>query len=226
MTAPQQLEIRKDVPAWRLLVTLGVAGAVAGLLLVFVYQVTLPRIEHNKAVRLAAAVQEVLKAPHHYDTLYVFDDRLTAQLPEGTDPKSVEAIYLGYTEDGARIGFAITRAEAGFADLINVIFGYDHATGNVLGMKVLESKETPGLGDKIEKDMEFVTSFDGVLTPIEGVKAGKGSGDPHEVDLITGATISSRTLIRIINNALERLEPMLDSYLASASASATVEAAQ
>jgi electron transport complex protein RnfG len=92
-------------------------------------------------------------------------------------------------------------------------------------MKVLESKETPGLGDKIEKDMDFVTAFDGVAAPIEGVKAGDGSGDPHEVDLITGATISSRTLIRIINNALERLEPMLDAYVGSAMASATAEAA-
>jgi len=224
MTAPRQLEMHKDVPAWRLLVTLGVSGALAGLVLVFVYQVTLPMIEHNKAVRLAAAVQEVLKAPYRYDTLYVLDDQLTRQLPEGTDPKTLEAIYLGYTEDNVRIGFAITRAEAGFADLINVIFGYDHSTGSVLGMKVLESKETPGLGDKIEKDMDFVTAFDGVLAPIQGVKAGRGSGDSHEVDLITGATISSRTLIRIINNALERLEPMLDSYLATATASATVEA--
>jgi electron transport complex protein RnfG len=223
MTAPQQLEVRKDVPAWRLLVTLSVAGGLAGLVLVFVYQLTLPRIEYNKAVRLAAAVQEVLKAPHRYDTLYVLEDQLTAQLPAGTDPKTLDAVYVGYTEDDVRIGFAITRAEAGFADLINVIFGYDHATGNVLGMKVLESKETPGLGDKIEKDMEFVTAFDGVAAPIEGVKAGEGSGDPHEIDLITGATISSRTLIRIINNALERLEPMLDSYVASATASASAE---
>jgi electron transport complex protein RnfG len=224
MTAPQQLEVRRDVPAWRLLVTLSVAGGLAGLVLVFVYQLTLPMIEHNKAVRLAAAVEEVLKAPYRYDTLYVLDGALTAQLPAGTDPKTVEAVYVGYTEDDVRIGFAITRAEAGFADLINVIFGYDHATGTVLGMKVLESKETPGLGDKIEKDMDFVTAFDGVSAPIEGVKAGDGTGDPHEVDLITGATISSRTLIRIINNALERLGPMLDSYLATATASATAEA--
>ncbi len=223
MTAPRQLEMRRDVPAWRLLVTLGVAGALAGFVLVFVYQLTLPRIEYNKAVRLAAAVEEVLKAPYRYDTLYVYDNRLTPEVPAGTDPKSLEAIYVGYTEDGTRIGFAITRAEAGFADLINVIFGYDRATGNLLGMKVLESKETPGLGDKIEKDADFVASFDGVLAPIQGVKAGEGSGDPHEVDLITGATISSRTLVRIINNALERLEPMLDSYLTSTTASATVE---
>jgi len=40
--------------------------------------------------------------------------------------------------------------------------------------------------------------------------AGAGKGDPSEVDLITGATISSRTVVRIINNALARLGPALE----------------
>jgi uncharacterized protein with FMN-binding domain len=44
------------------------------------------------------------------------------------------------------------------------------------------------------------------------VKAGKSSGDPHDVDMITGATISSRAVIRIINLALTRVGPMIDAY--------------
>ena len=35
---------------------------------------------------------------------------------------------------------------------------------HVIGMKVLESKETPGLGDKIEKDSAFVAEFRGSCT--------------------------------------------------------------
>ena len=79
-------------------------------------------------------------------------------------------------------------------------------------MKVLESKETPGLGDKIEKDADFVGQFEGALIPLLGVKARNASGDPHEIDMITGATISSRTIIRTINNAIERFGPMFDAY--------------
>jgi electron transport complex protein RnfG len=82
-------------------------------------------------------------------------------------------------------------------------------------MKVLESKETPGLGDKIEKDSAFVNQFYGVQSPLVGIKARDNSGDPHEVDMITGATISSRTIIKAINNALERLGPLLDQYMAA-----------
>jgi electron transport complex protein RnfG len=97
----------------------------------------------------------------------------------------------------------------GFADVIRVIFGYDPATKRLLGMKVIESKETPGLGDKIEKDTAFVRQFASVVAPLVGVKAGAGKGDSTEVDLITGATISTRTVVRIINAALERLGPAL-----------------
>jgi Na+-translocating ferredoxin:NAD+ oxidoreductase RnfG subunit len=75
----------------------------------------------------------------------------------------------------------------------------------VLGMKVLESKETPGLGDKIEKDADFVAEFAGVATPLVGVKSGKSTGAPGEVDMITGATISAQAIVDIINNRLDAL---------------------
>jgi electron transport complex protein RnfG len=83
-------------------------------------------------------------------------------------------------------------------------------------MMVLESKETPGLGDKIEKDTSFTGQFRAAATPLRGVKADRATGDPHEVDLITGATISSRTVVRIVNNALARLEPVLAAHVAEA----------
>ena len=77
---------------------------------------------------------------------------------------------------------------------------------------MLENKETPGLGDKIVKDMEFVGQFAESNAPLVGVKIGAGTGGQDEIDMITGATISSRAIIRIINNALERLDPMIEAY--------------
>ncbi|MEE9132834.1 MAG: hypothetical protein V3U13_04670, partial [Gemmatimonadota bacterium] len=155
--APQQAEVR----SWRLLVTLGTAGALAGLLIVFVYQATQPRIQAYKAMMLRLAVSEVLKAPDHWDTLYVSEGGLTSTPPAEADVRNLEMVFLGYREDGSRVGFAITGGEAGFQDIIELIFGYDPETRTVLGMKILSSKETPGLGDKIEKDSAFVAEFGG-----------------------------------------------------------------
>lgn len=199
------------VRASSLLTTLGVSGAVAGLLLVVAYGITLPRIEANRALALDLAVKEVLRAPERYETLYVVGQTLAKRPPEGADPKKLEQVYLGFGPGSETIGFAIVAGEAGFQDVVKLIFGYDPKTKQLLGMKVLESKETPGLGDKIEKDQAFVGQFAGAQPPLVGVKKGKRAS-PREVDMITGATISSKAVIRIINNTLKRLGPLVDAY--------------
>ncbi len=202
-----------DVPARRLLVTLAAAGAAAGFLIVVVYGWASPIIERNKARALQAAIQEVLQHPARYDTLYRVGDALAAAPPAGTEPKTAERVYLGYDAGGRAVGYAIAAGEPGFQDVIELIFGYDPATGRLLGMKVLESRETPGLGDKIEKDSTFVRQFRAALTPLVGVKPDRHTpGDAHQVDMITGATISSRAVIRIINHALERWGPLLAAH--------------
>jgi Na+-translocating ferredoxin:NAD+ oxidoreductase subunit G len=178
-----------------------------------VFAWTLPTIQANKARALAEAIQEVLKAPDRYETLYVLDGRLTAQLPPGVDGRRLERVYLGYRGGRERAGFAIAAGEPGFQDVIRLIFGYDAATRRVLGMKVLESKETPGLGDKIEKDAAFVAQFGKAEAPLVAARPREGrADDPHRIQIITGATISSRTVVRIINNSLERLRPLLEAY--------------
>ncbi len=200
----------EDVSPLRLVLTLGIAGALAGFLIVFVYVATLPAITAYKAEVLRAAISDVLGAPHHFDTLYVVEGELREELPAAVEPDAV--VFPGYREDGTQIGFAIESAEFGFQDLVRVIFGYDAESKTILGMLVLEHKETPGLGDKIVKDMEFVGQFAESSTPLTGVKIGAGAGSRDEIDMITGATISSRAVIRIINNALERLDPMIEAY--------------
>lgn len=195
----------------RLLLTLGGAGALAGLLIVVVYQATLPRIEFHRAAALAAAVEEVLGGPHSFETLYLVDGALRVDPPEGTDLRALPRVHPGYREDGTLIGFAIEGARAGFQDVIDVIFGYDPATGEVLAMRVLRHKETPGLGDKIINDEPWVRQFEGARPPLVDRKPGEAR-EPHEVDMITGATISARTVMLAVNDAVERWRDVLEAY--------------
>ena len=203
----------EEVSSARLVATLGLAGIMAGLLLVVVFKATEPTILKNKAAALEAAIQEVLKAPARSEKLYVVDGRLSPEIPEGVREIDADKVYLGFDAEDKPIGFAMAAGEPGFQDIVRLIFGYDPKTRTVLGMKVLESKETPGLGDKIEKDVAWVDQFKGVLTPIEPVKDGKkGGGNPAELETITGATISTKAVVRIINNRLERVAPVLEAY--------------
>jgi electron transport complex protein RnfG len=202
------------------MLTLGLAGAIAGLVIVLVFGWADPRIQAYRAKVLREAVQEVLSGPARYETLYVTADGLSPTPPAGVDTVMAEKVFLGYDASDEPIGYAITGSEPGFQDFIFLIFGYDAGRERVLGMKVLESKETPGLGDKIFKDLEFVDGFREAAPPLVGVKPGAGTGDEHEVDMITGATISSRTVIEIINHRIEDLGPLLESGAAAEAAGA------
>jgi Na+-translocating ferredoxin:NAD+ oxidoreductase subunit G len=202
--------------SFRIVATLSIAGLLAGILLIFVYQATQPAILAHKAEMLRLAVSDVLQEPASYDTLYLVDGKLSDALPDGALEKDFEKVFLGRDANGAAVGFAVVHNRAGFQDQVKIIFGYDPRTKRMMGMKVLESKETPGLGDAIEKNMDFVEQFTRTEAPLVGVKPGSGSGSINEIDMITGATISSKAVIKIINEAYERWQPMLQAYLKEA----------
>jgi len=225
--ATQDAPAPKEVSTFRLVATLAVAGALAGLLIVLVNLHTKPIIDKYKAEQLKLAVYEVLPGVEHYDTWYLVDGKLSLTLPAGAKESEYKRIYVGRDKDGNTKGVAISRGESGFQDVIMVIFGLDPQTHKLTGMKILDSKETPGLGDKIYKDEAYVSQFfEGPLTPLIPVKAGAGKGLPNEVDTITGATISSKAVIGIINHALEEWKPVLDQGIPEPPASAQAEVAK
>jgi len=207
----QEALVTKSASTFQLVATLAIAGALAGLLIVMVNQHTKPIIDKYKAEQLRIAVYEVLPGVERYNTYYLVDEALSLTLPEGAKESEYKRVYVGYDTSGEIRGVAISRGESGFQDVVMVIFGFDPSSGKLTGMKVLDSKETPGLGDKIFKDQAFVDQFfAGPETPLVGVKIGAGKGKPNEIDTITGATISSKVVIDIINHGLEEWGPVLD----------------
>jgi electron transport complex protein RnfG len=192
-----------------MMVTLGIAGLCSGLAIVGIFLVTQPMIERNRAEALEAAIYRVLEGAKSRVALVLREGKLTPfESPDGSLPKE-EAVFAGYDEGGALVGFAVPAEGPGFQDTIKLLYGYDAERRRVVGMEVLESRETPGLGDKIIKDMNFVGNFRNLAVEpaIAAVKGGR-SGE-NEVDAISGATISSVAVCNIINAAnsrwLERL---------------------
>jgi electron transport complex protein RnfG len=205
--APEQ----EEVSTFSLVATLAIAGALAGVLIVLVDQHTRPIIDKYRAEQLQKAVYEVLPGAASYTTYYLVDNSLSPTLPEAAKVSEYKRVHIGYDAALQIKGVAIERGEPGFQDIVQLIFGYDPHTATLLGMKVLESKETPGLGDKIIKDQAFVDQFfAGPQPPLVAIKAGTGKGRPNEIDMITGATISSRVVIDIINHGLQEWTPVLD----------------
>jgi electron transport complex protein RnfG len=209
-TLQPEAPVEEQVSTFRLVATLAVAGALAGLLIVMVNLHTKPIIDAYRAEQLRLAVYEVLPGAARYRTLYRVDGALSATVPEGAKASDFRQAYVGFDDAGEMIGVAASRGESGFQDIVLVIYGFEPDSGVLLGMKVLESKETPGLGDKIFKDQDFVDQFFArPQTPLTSVKAGSGKGQPGEIDAITGATISSKVVVSIINNGIAEWQPVL-----------------
>ena len=112
----------------------------------------------------------------------------------------------------------------GYQDTIGLLYGYSPEQNAIIGMRVLESRETPGLGDKIETDEEFLANFerldvsltpDGarVAHPIEVVKRG-ALEQPWQIDGITGATISSAAIADILGASTASWIPQIRGNLA------------
>lgn len=214
--APPTLPVVKAASPARMVVTLAVAGAVAGAAIVTVFSWADPLIKANQAARLSGAITEVLGGAERYETVFLDGGAFTKE-PQA-DTANLDRVYVGYDAAGAPHGVAIVTEASGFADVVRVIFGYDPASGDLLGMKVLENKETPGLGDKIEKDSAFVREFAEVGTPLLGVKKDRATGTHEEVVMITGATISSRTVVDMINRRLEVIKEPVGTLWASTAA--------
>jgi len=181
----------------RLVLTLAIAGLVSGVAIIGIYETTLPTITANKARELREAVFKVLPGVSQMQALVYRDGELVVvETPDKDEP----VIYGGYGEQSDFVGYAMPAAGPGFQDTIAILYGYRPGEKIVVGMEVLASRETPGLGDKIYKDPVWVGGFSALSVEPEIVAVKKGTkSQPNEIDAITGATISSKAVVRIIN---------------------------
>lgn len=107
-------------------------------------------------------------------------------------------VYKANASDSSHVGWVLRGRGQGFADVIELLVGVDAEVTKITGMYVLAQKETPGLGDYITR-AEWRGQFGGKPTasPLEVVKS-----DPtqaHEIQALTGATISSVAVSDIVN---------------------------
>ena len=206
MSDKPQLEPEKEPSSFTLIFSMVFAGLISGMTIITVYEGTLPTITANKARELREAVFKVLPGVDKMQKLRFADGKLSVDTGKKSDEYT---IYGGYDAAGKFIGYAVPNAGAGFQDTISLLYGYMPAERKIVGMEILDSRETPGLGDKIYKDKHFVANFDDLSVDPTIVVTKKGKSKPNEIDAITGATISSKAVVRIINKARERWEDRL-----------------
>ena len=195
----------------RLVATLAIAGLVSGLILVVVFQATLPTIQRNQAEALQRAIFRVLPGTTRTAAMRIEDDRLVTVDDSSAGAGETTVVYTGYDDGGGFVGYAIAGEGAGFMDTVKLIYGFDPERRVITGMNVLESRETPGLGDKIVADTDFHRNFEALAVEPEIVPVKKGEKTAaDQVDCISGATISSEAVVTILNRSTGDVLPKLD----------------
>lgn len=161
----------------------------------YVYEITKGPIAKSQLEKKTRALQQVLPEFNN-DPLKEMSVR---------DVDGGKLIFYPAREDGKPVGIAVdTFTNQGFADQIRLMVGFT-PKGKIIDIAVLSQKETPGLGDKIDrKKSDFSRQFEGKDPATYRLSVTKDGGD---VDAITAATISSRAFCDAVKRAYENLPP-------------------
>jgi electron transport complex protein RnfG len=193
--------------AWLVLVlSLVFGGMLAGIQLALG-----PAIEANKVNETLLKVPELVVGEAQAQSLAPGTLEIKPLAVE-VDKAGKKVRYSVYEakRDGKLAGWVAKTSGSGYADKIELLIGFDPQVETITGLFVLDQKETPGLGNKIVTDAwraQFLhKSTDARLAAVKG----KASA-PNEIDAVTGATISSKSVTNIINTAVADLkQPLAD----------------
>lgn len=196
------LKVPSQPSSTRLITTLGIASLLSGLAIVGIYALTLSTIASHKAEATRQAVHNVLPGITQFQPLVYSAGQLQ---PAPETPSEAELIYAGYDGTGKLLGYAIPGEGPGYQDTIQLLYGYRPSEGLIVGMEVLVSRETPGSGDKIQKDEAFLANFKSLAVDPKIVVVNNGSkSQPNEIDGISGATVSTNSVVAILNTSHRR----------------------
>jgi len=150
---------------------------------------------------LLKSLEEVVPAELHDNDM--LQDTLTVPSSEFNIGAKDTTVYLAKKSGNITAVCFKFIAPDGYSGAINMIMGLDR-DGNILGVRVLSHKETPGLGDKIEvAKSDWILNFVGRslanLTPAQwAVKK-----DGGEFDQFAGATITPRKSVQAVYRGLQ-----------------------
>jgi Na+-translocating ferredoxin:NAD+ oxidoreductase subunit G len=172
-----------------MVLALFVITLVASSLLGFIYELTKEPIERALVAKKNEAISLVVPS---------FDN------DPGADAYNIEApggelAFYPATMNGELVGTAVeTFTHRGFSGTIRLMVGL-LPDGTINGIEVLEHKETPGLGDKMESGKsDFSVQFEGENPENFRLRVRQDGGD---VDAITATTISSRAYCEAVQRA-------------------------
>jgi len=129
----------------------------------------------------------------------------SVETPEQDKLKGIQKLYFAIKDHEPTAYAYETTAPDGYSGNIRLLVGIT-PKGEVLGVRVIEHHETPGLGDKIElRISNWILSFTNQVIVPESLKDWAVKKDGGKFDQFSGATITPRAIV----NQVKRLSSCL-----------------
>ena len=196
--------------------TLLAAFAVTGTgLVAFAYEKTKDRIAEAERAALLRNLHSVVKPELHNNEL--FNDMITVTSQQYLGSKQPLPVFRA-RNNGQPYAVIITAvAPDGYNGDIKLLIGVKY-DGTITGVRVIDHRETPGLGDAIEtRRGDWILSFDGLSIDNPEKKNWKVKRDGGYFDQFTGATITPRAVVKAVAKALQYFELNRDSLFSTPS---------
>ncbi len=187
-------------PVFRIGFKLAVFAIIATSLVVLTERQTHDKIQDNIRQRLLAAIHEIVP-PNRHDNAILHDTILLSANPLLHTQQPTIAYRARLHGQPVAVIFT-TIAPDGYSGAIKLLIGINY-DGTVAGVRVVDHKETPGLGDRIDtQKSDWIKQFTHLSLSHPEADKWAVKKDGGQFDQFTGATITPRAVVKAIKNAL------------------------
>lgn len=195
--------------------TLAAIAAICTTLVAATYQVTKDRIAANEQAWLEQSLEPALAGVFFEGG--VSESKLVIPAPHELPGRDDAIVYRVYADETPVAALFAVTAPDGYAGPIRILVGVTY-DGVVTGVRIVEHRETPGLGDRIESGRsDWVFQFDGHALGDPPEKQWAIRRDGGQFDQLSGASVTPRAVIKAIRQTLLYFEANRDTLFTQAS---------
>jgi H+/Na+-translocating ferredoxin:NAD+ oxidoreductase subunit G len=199
-------------PVWSAGLILAVIAAVCTSLVTLTYSGTKARIVANEQAWLEQSLKPALAGVEYDNNL--IETTLSIALPHELPGNEPVLVYRALFDNEPVAALFVVTALDGFSGAIKLLIGID-AGGSVTAVRVLSHHETPGLGDFIDSTKsDWIDQFEDKSLADPDRLLWALNRDGGEFDQVTGASITSRAVLKAIKETLIYFEANRESVFA------------
>jgi electron transport complex protein RnfG len=204
-------------------IVLALFALVTSLILATTNELTYERIEQSEREAAQRALLEIIPLERHDNDMLMDVQPVPEPYWATLGLKKGGNIHIARDQGQPVAAIIPAVTPDGYSGAISMIIGINF-NGSIAGVRVVEHRETPGLGDKVDlKKSDWILSFNGkslVNPQSSGWNVKKEGGD---YDQFTGATITPRAVVKQVLKTLQYFEDDRERLLQIAAANAARE---